>query len=76
MPGHGLPDPAWLAWGGGTVKAMAERVEEGQAFGLLPLLGDALEEAGCTSEDVLEHCRGAEPHVQNCWVIRMLLARD
>ena len=53
--GAKLPDPAWLAWGGGIVAALARTVQEGQDFDLLPVLGDALEDAGCTLREVLDH---------------------
>jgi len=73
VPGRRLPDPAWLSWNGGAVLALARAIAEGQDFGLLPVLGDALEEAGCSLPDVLEHCRGRTQHVPACWVIRLLL---
>jgi hypothetical protein len=50
-------DPAWLAWGGGTVRALAEAIYEGRAFDRMPVLADALEDAGCSDADLLGHCR-------------------
>ena len=38
-------------------------------------MADALEEAGCTSADILEHCRGPGPHVRGCWVVDGILGR-
>src|SRR5262249_14683122 len=38
------------------------------------VLADALEAAGCSNQDILEHCRGPGPHVRGCWVLDMLLA--
>jgi hypothetical protein len=75
MPGGGLLDPAWLAWNDGTVAALARRVDEDQDFGLLPVLGDALEDAGCTHMEILDHCRSAGPHSRSCWVLRLLLGK-
>jgi hypothetical protein len=43
---------------------------------LLAILADALEEAGCTNEEILAHCRGPGPHVLGCWVVDLLLARE
>jgi hypothetical protein len=40
----------------------------------LALLADALEEAGCTSAAVLDHCRGPGPHVRGCWVVDLILS--
>ena len=51
--------------------AMAESFAEGSDLGLMPVLADALEEAGCPLADVLEHCHGRGPHLRNCWVIRL-----
>jgi anti-anti-sigma factor len=75
MPGGGLRlhDPAWLNWGGGIVASLARSFADARDFALMPVLGDALEEAGCTLNDVLDHCRGPGPHAQDCWVIRLLL---
>jgi hypothetical protein len=67
-------DPVWLAWEGGTVRRLAEAVYEGRTFEQLPILADALEEAGCTHAGLLAHCRqqpGA--HVRGCWVTDLIL---
>jgi hypothetical protein len=42
----------------------------------VPILADALEEAGCTNADILSHCRGPWPHVRGCWVVDLLLAKE
>ena len=39
----------------------------------LPILGDALEEAGCRDEAMLTHCHGPAEHVRGCWVLDLLL---
>jgi hypothetical protein len=41
----------------------------------LAVLADALEEAGCAAKDVLNHLRGAGPHVRGCWVVDLLLGK-
>jgi hypothetical protein len=38
----------------------------------MPVLGDALEEAGCTDADILGHCRSGGPHLAACWVLGLL----
>ena len=65
--------PDWLQWNHGTVPAVARHVYEDRAFHDLPILADALEDAGCTDSDILGHCRGAGPHVRGCWVADLLL---
>jgi hypothetical protein len=68
-------DPAWLTWRGGTVLRIAQGIYEESRFEELPVLADALEEAGCTDPDVLAHCRGGE-HFRGCWVVDRLLAKQ
>jgi hypothetical protein len=69
-------DPAWLTWGGGTVAQMARAIYEGRRYSELPVLADALEEAGCNDADVLGHLRGGGPHARGCWVLDRLLDRE
>jgi hypothetical protein len=68
--------PAWLAWNDGTVPKLAQAIYEERAFDRLPVLGDALEEAGCTDADILSHCRSGGEHVRGCWVIDLLLGKE
>lgn len=67
-------DPAWLAYNDGTINRLARSVYDG-AFETLPILGDALEEAGCADAAVLAHCRDPGPHVRGCWVVDGLLGK-
>jgi hypothetical protein len=69
-------DPAWIAWQGGTIPRLAEAIYQERAFDRLPVLADALEEAGCTDREVLEHCRGPGPHVRGCWVLDLVRSVD
>ena len=39
----------------------------------LPILADALEDAGCVDPAILLHCRGAEPPARDCWIARRIL---
>ena len=66
-------DRAARAWGGGAIPALARAIYEGRAFDRLPVLADALEEAGCEDEDFLAHCRGAGPHARGCWLLDLIL---
>jgi hypothetical protein len=67
--------PAWLSWNSGTVPAIARRIYDERAYHDLPILADALEDAGCTDADILAHCRGPGPHVRGCWVVDLLLGK-
>jgi hypothetical protein len=42
----------------------------------LAILADALEDAGCDSRDILDHLRGAAPHVGRCWVVGLVLSGE
>jgi hypothetical protein len=65
-------DPSWLLRNGGCVAMLVQAIHEEGRFGDLPVLGDALEEAGCDNRAILEHCRGSGPHVRGCWVVDRL----
>lgn len=52
-----------------TAVALAQRMYESHDFSIMPILGDALQDAGCDSAEILDHCRGAGPHVRGCWVV-------
>ena len=59
-------------WDTSTVRALVADIRSEQAFDHLPVLADALMDAGCDEADILDHCRGGGPHVRGCWVIDLL----
>lgn len=63
-------NPEWLT---STVTALTEGIYEEKAFDRMPILADALQDAGCEDEDVLNHCRARKGvHVRGCWVLDVL----
>lgn len=62
-------------WKSSTVAALAAGVYAERAFDRLPILADALEEAGCDNAEVLAHCRGDGPHCRGCWVVDLVLGK-
>jgi hypothetical protein len=64
-----------LAWNGGTVPQIAQVIDAEEAFDRLPILADALEDAGCHDTGILVHCRQPGEHVRGCWVVNLLLGR-
>ena len=64
------------AWKSPTVVALAAGVAVDAGFDRLPVLADALEDAGCEDARVLIHCRGSGPHWRGCWVVDELSARS
>jgi hypothetical protein len=69
-------DPAWRTANGGAALRLARVLYDERSFDDLPVLGDALEEAGCTDADVLSHCREPGEHVRGCWVVDLVLGKD
>jgi hypothetical protein len=64
--------PSWLT---PNVTGLATTIYEDLVFDRMPILADALEEAGCDNADILTHCRGPGPHVRGCWVLDLLTGR-
>ena len=68
----GTFDPTWKT---PTVVQLAQALYEDRHFEDLPVLADALEEAGCTNADILDHLRSHGPHVRGCWPLDLILGR-
>jgi hypothetical protein len=68
--------PTVLAWNGGQVANLAESIYRQRDFEALPILADALEEAGCTDQALLNHCRSARGHVLGCWALDHVSAKN
>jgi hypothetical protein len=66
-------DPSWLTF---TVVAIAEGIYQERAYDRMPILADALQDAGCENEDILAHCRQPDEHVRGCWVVDLLTGRS
>jgi hypothetical protein len=62
-------------WRTSTVAALATGIYADRAFDRLPILADALEDAGCEAPDVLAHCRSDGVHVRGCWVVDLVLGK-
>jgi hypothetical protein len=70
------PAPAVLAWNNRTVTRLAQTIYQDRAFDDMPVLADALLEAGCDNEDLLAHCRSKGPHALGCWALDLLTGRQ
>jgi hypothetical protein len=43
----------------------------------MPILADALQDAGCDNDDILDHCRDSNgAHTRGCWVVDILLGKS
>jgi hypothetical protein len=66
-------DPAWRS---DTAVALAKGMYESRDFSAMPILADALQDAGCDSDDILNHCRDEkQTHVRGCWVVDLVLGK-
>jgi hypothetical protein len=65
-------DPAWR---NPTVVSLAQVIYDHRTFHRLPILADALEEAGCGNAEILTHCRQQGEHVLGCWVVDQVLGK-
>ena len=68
--------PAWLAWNGVAAIGLARAIYAERRFDDLPVLADALEDAGCREDELLDHLRDAGPHARGCFVIDLLKGRE
>jgi hypothetical protein len=68
-------ETSWLEWRDGTVVKIARSIYDAHRFDELPILGDALEEAGCENAEVLAHCRSGGVHARGCWVVDRILGQ-
>ncbi len=63
-------------WRTSTAVALAQQMYESRDFSAMPILADALQDAGCDNDDVLNHCRDEkQTHVRGCWVVDLVLGK-
>ena len=65
-------DPAWRTE---AAVGIALRMYDDRDFAAMPILADALQEAGCEDADILAHCREPGVHVRGCWVVDLVLGK-
>jgi hypothetical protein len=66
--------PITRPWRTDTVTHLAWQIEATGDFTILPVLADALEDAGCDRREVLDHLRHGGPHARGCWALAWVLA--
>jgi hypothetical protein len=63
-------------WRTDTVVSLASTMYEAREFSAMPILADALQDAGCDNADILAHCRDTSlTHVRGCWVVDLVLGK-
>jgi hypothetical protein len=68
-----MVEPSWLT---PPVVALATTIFDDRRWDEMPVLGDALQEAGCTDAELLAHVRGPGPHTKGCWAVDALLNKE
>jgi hypothetical protein len=75
-------DASILYWNDGVVRKLATEAYKKRCMpkgtldsGRLAVLADALEDAGCTDDELLAHLRSPGPHVRGCWAVDLLLGK-
>jgi hypothetical protein len=67
---------AVLAWSDRAVRRIAGAIDAEQAFDRMPILADALLDAGCDDEELMTHLRSPGPHVRGCWALDLVLGKS
>lgn len=65
-------DPAWRT---SDALALANAMYASRDFSAMPILADALQDAGCDNDEILNHCREPREHARGCWVVDLLLGK-
>jgi hypothetical protein len=65
-----------VTWRTVNVVSLSQAIYQQGCFENIPILGDALEDAGCDNADILEHCRKPREHVRGCWVADLVLGKE
>lgn len=68
-------DPVWLTWNNETVRHLARRIRATGEVVLMPVLADALEEAGCTDATLLDYCRRPADE-ERFWAVDLLATQE
>jgi hypothetical protein len=64
------------SWRTDTALTLARQMYDSRDFGAMPILADALQDAGCEDASILDHCRGEGSHVRGCWVVDLVLGKE
>ena len=70
------PEAVEQGWLTDTVVQLARVMYESRDFSAMPILADALQDAGCDNHIILNHCQGRWPHVRGCWVVDLILGKE
>jgi hypothetical protein len=74
---------AILDWNNATIPKLGQAIYNHRRFSDMPILADALEDAGCHDADILNHCRQKDAnildhcrqpgnHARGCWILDLV----
>jgi hypothetical protein len=64
-------------WRTDTAELLARQIYESRDFSVMPILADALQDAGCDNDDILNHCRNPDQfHGRGCWVVDLVIGKS
>lgn len=63
-------------WRTASTLGLARQIYDSRDFAPLPILGDALQDAGCSNPQMIAHCNHRGPHVRGCWVVDYVLGYE
>ncbi|MBM3979141.1 MAG: hypothetical protein FJ304_02435 [Planctomycetes bacterium] len=67
-------DPAWRT---DTALTLARQMYDTREFSAAPILADALQDAGCDCDELLNHLRETSAtHVRGCWALDLVLGKE
>jgi uncharacterized membrane protein len=66
----------WLTANDGAARRVAQAAYDSRDLADLPVVADALEEAGCDERALLGHLRSPGPHVRGCWALDLVLGKS
>lgn len=66
-------NPEWFT---STVRDLAAHIYAERDFSTMPVLGDALLDAGCDHQLIQDHCRTMKPHARGCWLVDAILGKS
>jgi hypothetical protein len=65
------------SWRTDTALSLVRQMYDSRDFSAMPILADALQDAGCDNEDILNHCREmGGVYVRGCWVVDLVLGKE
>jgi hypothetical protein len=63
-------------WRTSTVVELARQIYDSSDFCSMSILSDALQDAGCDEQSILDHCKNGKTHAKGCWLLDLILGKE